>query len=58
MILDHLNQSQVHPFFIMRGKGLQIADSQFLRKNRKSHNYGNFCSKQGTGNSIEVKYES
>ena len=54
MIWDHLNQSHVHPFFSMRGKGLENADFQILRKNRKDHYYGNFCSKQGSGNSFEV----
>ena len=58
MILDHLNPSHVHPFFSMRGKGLENADFQILRKNRNDHYYGNFCSKQGSGNSFEVKYES
>ena len=58
MTWDHPNQSQVHPFFSLRGISLQNADFQILRKNRKSHYYGNFCSKQGSDNSIEVKYES
>ena len=48
MIWDHPNQSQVHPFFSLRGISLQNADFQILRKNRKSHYYGNFCSKQGS----------
>ena len=57
MIWDHLNQSQVHPFFIMRQKGLPNADFLILRKNRNGHYYGNFCGKHGLNNSIEEKYE-
>ena len=37
MIKDHQNQSEAHPFFKMGEKGLQNADFQNFRKNRKDH---------------------
>ena len=58
MILDHLNQSQVHPLFSVGGKSLQNPEFQILRKYRKRHYYDNFYTKEDSGNPNKVKYES
>ena len=57
-IWDQPNQYKGNPFFSMGRKSLQNPDFQILRKNRKSNYYCNFSTKQGSGNSIKVKYES